>query len=311
MRTISIRLLIPLILTASLGLSACGTARVQSDNAVLSGIYTAVAITVQAQAAASTPTATLEPTSTVLPTSTAPVSTASSPTATVYSRSYTSGNICENSAYISDVTIEDGAELAPGESFTKTWEFENTGSCAWSKTFSVEFVSGDDMNGSSAEIDTVVDPGEEAELSVALTAPEDEGTYTGYWQLADTNGYTFGERVYVQIMVSDAVASSTSTSTPTAVVNTATPTTGVDTPTPTTIVETPTPTYDVDTETPTDIEDAATPTATALVGSPTPTPETATSTPTVDANHIDSGWPGTATVVLISEPASRSTPTPT
>jgi hypothetical protein len=311
MRTISIRLLISVLLTASLGLSACGTAKVQSDNAALSGIYTAVAITVQAQAAATRPTATLEPTSTLLPTSTAGASSTSSPTATVYLGSYTSGSICENSAYLSDVTIEDGTELAPGESFTKIWEFENTGSCAWSKTFSVEFVSGDDMDGSSTEIDTVVDPGEEAELSVPLTAPEDEGTYTGYWQLADTNGYPFGERVYVQIVVSDAAASSTPTSTPTTMVNTATPMTVVDTPTPTTVVETPTPTYDVDTETPTAIEDTATPTVTALVSSPTPMPNMATPTPTVDATHIDNGWAGTPTAVLISDPASRSMPKPT
>jgi hypothetical protein len=304
-------LLIPLMIAGALRLSACGAVAVQSNNAVLAGIYTSVAITVQAQAAAVMPTETLEPTSTMLPTSTTGVSSTSSPTATVYSSPYTYGSSCESSAYVSDVTIEDGTELAPGESFTKTWEFENTGSCAWRKTFSVEFVSGDDMDGSSTEIDTVVDPGEEAELSISLTAPEDEGAYTGYWQLADSNGHTFGERVYVQIVVSDAVASSTPTATPTTVVNTPTPTTIVDTPTATTVVETPTPTYDVDMETPTAIVDTATPTAAALVGSPTPMPDTATPTPTVDAKYIDNGWAGTPTAVLISDPASRSTPKPT
>lgn len=310
MKKVSTQLLISL-LTAATGLSACGAAPVQQDNAVLSGIYTSVAITLQAEAAAVTPTATLDPTSTLLPTSTGGASSTSSTSATLSSGSYAYASICENSAYLSDVTIDDGTELGPGETFTKTWEFENTGSCTWSKTFAVEFISGDDMDGSSTEINTVVDPGEEADLSVSLTAPADEGTYTGYWQLADTNGYPFGERVYVQIVVSDAAASSTPTSTSTAVVNTPTPMTVVATPTPATAVETPTPTDDVDTETPTAIVDRATPTATALVSSPTSAPDTATPTPTVDAKHIHSDWAGTVAAALVADPASTSTPEPT
>ncbi|MGE5375455.1 MAG: hypothetical protein ACM3XO_10390 [Bacteroidota bacterium] len=36
-------------------------------------------------------------------------------------------NGCNHAGYISDVTIPDETVLAPGESFNKTWEFQNTG----------------------------------------------------------------------------------------------------------------------------------------------------------------------------------------
>ncbi len=286
MKRLSTWLLVLLTMVATLGLSACGAAAVQSNSTVLSSIYTSVVITVEAQATAATPTASLLPTSTSLPTSTPVWSLSPSATATTYSSAYSYANGCEDAAYEGDVTIEDGTEIAPGESFSKIWSMKNTGSCTWSKNFYVTFVSGNDMDGSDTKIDTVVDPGEVASVAVDLTAPEDEGAYVGYWRMADSSGNTFGEKVYVQIVVSDSVATSTPTSTPsptatsTAAVNTSTPTAAVDTPTPTLVQDTPASTTvvdplaateDEDAPTPTSALDPATPTATACVSSPTPT----------------------------------------
>ena len=76
------------------------------------------------------------------------------------------------------------------------------------------------MQTSSADLDTTVAVGAYGDVSVELTAPEDEGTYTGYWRLADASGTLFGEQVYVQIVVSDDAA----TLTPTPTAETATPT---------------------------------------------------------------------------------------
>ena len=45
---------------------------------------------------------------------------------------YTYSSGCNNAAYVSDVTVADGDDMAPGETFTKTWELLNTGSCSWS-----------------------------------------------------------------------------------------------------------------------------------------------------------------------------------
>ena len=109
--------------------------------------------------------------------------------------------------------------MAPGEAFTKTWALLNTGSCSWSKSYSVVFVDGTDMSATSAALDTTVAAGASGDVSVELTAPEDEGTYTTYWRLADAGGTLFGEQFYVQIVVSGDAATITptpTTETPTA-----------------------------------------------------------------------------------------------
>jgi hypothetical protein len=45
------------------------------------------------------------------------------------------------------------------------------------------------------------DPGSTAEVTVSLTAPADEGEFTGVWQLALADGSPFGARPYVRIAV--------------------------------------------------------------------------------------------------------------
>jgi next-to-BRCA1 protein 1 len=105
---------------------------------------------------------------------------------------------------------------AAGESFTKTWEFQNSGTCEWNKDYQLTFVSGSEMHGETAEIDQDVSSGSVADLSVSMIAPASEGTYTGYWRLADEDGNVFGQSVYVLVVVSDEAATLTPTTTPTA-----------------------------------------------------------------------------------------------
>jgi hypothetical protein len=133
---------------------------------------------------------------------------------------YTYSSGCNDAAYLSDVTVADGDNVAPGEALTKTWKLLNTGSCSWSRSYSIVFVDGADMAATSATLDSAVGAGASADVSVELTAPEDDGTYTAYWRLADANGRPFGEQFYVQIVVGGDAA----TLTPTPITPTATPT---------------------------------------------------------------------------------------
>jgi hypothetical protein len=149
------------------------------------------------------------------------------------------------------MTIPDGTILSPGEAFVKTWKFKNVGKCAWEEDYLIVFVDGDGMDGETGYLDTTVAVGKRGDASVVLVAPDEEGTYYAYWQLADEDGYAFGELAYVEIVVSeDETSIPTATNTPTP---TSTPTASV-TPTPTasatstrieteTETETPTPTY--------------------------------------------------------------------
>jgi hypothetical protein len=241
-------LLITLI--AAVLLAGCGdaTPTASAEDAMV-GVYTAVALTFNAQAGSPTAQSTSTPAS--APTTTFPYSTPtlfSLATATLAS-SYSAAGTCYSAAYVSDVTYTDGTEIAPGESFVKTWELKNTGTCAWDEDFLLTFYSGDDMDGEDTEIGTYISSGDTVDVSVILISPDDDGTYTGYWMLADTSGNVFGERFYVQIAVSSDLSTSTPTATSTSeATSTSTPTsvpTDTITPFPT---ETPVPTETPTTE---------------------------------------------------------------
>jgi hypothetical protein len=198
-------------------LAACGTNAAQTEEVELSDVYTAVAETLAAQPTSVQPTATqtviASPTMFTFSTS-IPV-TFTPENQVVYSSSGSTANGCNNAAFISDVTIPDGTVLAPEEAFVKTWEFQNTGTCDWNEDYRIVFINGTDMDGETTEIDQDVSTGTTAEISASLIAPSDEGTYTGYWRLADDEGNEFGQSVYVMIVVSDDAATVTPTPTPT------------------------------------------------------------------------------------------------
>jgi Ig-like domain-containing protein len=206
-----------LILLAFL-LAACGANATPTSELALDNIYTAAAATLSAQEglATSTPPATSTRFATSTPfnflTPTLVKATSTNQSLASYSPAATA-NGCNDAIFISDVTIADGTVLAPGESFTKTWEFQNTGSCDWNENYLLTFVSGTDMDGATTEIDQEVEASTTVELSVSLIAPDSEGTYTGYWRLAAEDGNLFGQSVYVMIVVSDEAAILTPTST--------------------------------------------------------------------------------------------------
>lgn len=250
------------ILFLLLMLSACGGNATPSSEMTISDVYTAVALTLTAQAKLISATVTWLPTLSLTPTASP---TQITPTPTHQSVPTSSPvSVCDNSVYISDVTIPDGTILAPGQTFVKTWMVQNTGSCTWSADYSITYVSGNAMGGSTTAIKQSVAPGSQAKVSVSLKAPTTEGTFTGYWRLTNQQGVAFGVSVFVKIVVSNSAA--TLTTTPTA---TSTSTVGPSsTPTPT--VNSPTSTY---TPLPTN-----TPTPTATY-TPLPT-DTLTPTPT-------------------------------
>jgi hypothetical protein len=110
--------------------------------------------------------------------------------------------------YVADVTIPDNTVLAPGQEFVKTWRLRNDGDCAWTTGYALEFVEGDAMGFTGSQLlTTPVEPGQEAEITVTLTAPNTPGTYRSDWQLSNEQGSFFGlganadVSFYVQIIV--------------------------------------------------------------------------------------------------------------
>jgi hypothetical protein len=114
-------------------------------------------------------------------------------------------NTCHNSAYVADVTIPDGTVLKPGADFVKTWRVQNTGTCAWDEGYKLVFIAGDRaIDPASFEITSsadFVEAGATDDLSVDLTAPEAEGSYSATWKMQTDTGEFFGTPLTVVIEV--------------------------------------------------------------------------------------------------------------
>jgi hypothetical protein len=99
----------------------------------------------------------------------------------------------DDGKYIADITIPDGTTFATPAAFTKTWRVQNIGTCAWNTTYSLKFVGGAQLGGPAAiAMPSNVEPGNMVDLSVSLTSPATQGTYTGQWRLTNTSGGAFG-----------------------------------------------------------------------------------------------------------------------
>lgn len=198
-------LFVLLIIAATLLISACGPSDADIQSTVDAARTEAVS-TVHArftEFALLTPSATntLQPSDTPTATNTlAAASSTSAPTAGGAGTNPTA-NTCDVMDFVSDVTVPDGEEMSPGETFTKTWRLRNNGTCTWTVSYSVAFDSGDQMSGPATQALTAsVAPGATVDISVNMTAPASTGTHSSYWVLVNQAGLAFGS-FYVEIEV--------------------------------------------------------------------------------------------------------------
>lgn len=186
-------------------------------------------LTLEASEPTATPTFTFTPTITFTPfatTTLAALPGLASPT-TSFSSGGGGGAVgCDNSVFVTDVTIQDGTQMTPGQTFTKTWRLQNNGTCPWTNSYKLTFVSGNAMGGQAVAISGTVSPGASVDISVPMTAPTTAGEARGDWRLTNATGQQFGTFVYVIIRVG-AVTGTAVTPTATTSPATATPTTQV------------------------------------------------------------------------------------
>jgi hypothetical protein len=238
-------------LLPALLLSACSSGSAATPGGV-NAAYTAAAQTVfAAQTAAGGVTPTALPSLTPLPQGSPSRTPTGAPTLAATSYATPNGAVCDSATFVSDVTIPDGTVMSPGTSFVKTWSIRNTGTCDWTATYALAFLSGSALDGSRTKLSAAVKIGDAVNISVGMYAPLSAGTYVGIWRMQNAVGTFFGDTVFVKIVVSGGTvtttitatksgtaSSSTNTPTPTPV-NTSTPTPA---PTNTTIPPTETPT---------------------------------------------------------------------
>ena len=102
-------------------------------------------------------------------------------------------SVCDKAEFIADITIPNGTVLSPGATFTKTWRLKNLGPCTWTTSYRLVFFAGEPMGAvMSASFPTNVAPGQTADFSLNMTAPNAPGSYRGYWMFMNASGMNFG-----------------------------------------------------------------------------------------------------------------------
>ena len=183
-----------LLFLALASILACGplAAGTPQPAATLNALYTSAAQTLESMStqAAGTLIAQASATGTLsIPTSSVtPVSTFTNvpPISTVAAR-------CDSAAFEVDLTYPDGSMVGRSSSFTKVWRIRNNGTCTWSTSYSIVYISGEKFGAKTATpMPGTVRPGESVAISLDLVAPNTTGDYRGNWMLRNASGVLFG-----------------------------------------------------------------------------------------------------------------------
>jgi hypothetical protein len=207
--TFNRKLTIATILLLSLALAACGGGEQEASSAVLTQaaqIYsdsltqTAAVAPPTATATVALPTATntpMPPTFTPTVTGTPPTNTPLPPTQPATGGNTGGGSSSGAGCYRASLnfeTIPDGTQLDVGQNFKKVWMIKNIGTCTWDANTLVRFIEGDIMGAEASQTisEEPVLPGETVSVEVNMIAPDEQGTYKGYWMLVSGDGTIFG-----------------------------------------------------------------------------------------------------------------------
>jgi len=103
--------------------------------------------------------------------------------------------------FLADVSIPDGTQLRPGESFQKIWRVRNTGTTTWGSGYTMTFFRDEQMGGPDSVPLPTIKPGETAEIVVPLIAPGTAGTHKTTWKARDPQGRFFEFDLFALIQV--------------------------------------------------------------------------------------------------------------
>lgn len=109
--------------------------------------------------------------------------------------------------FVRDVTFPDGTSVFPGAVLRKTWRIRNDGNEAWPEGVTLVSAGGDDLlshvSESAIPVPSVVNAGDEFEISAQLTVPDAAGRYVAYFRLSTAEGSFFGQRMWADLRVTD------------------------------------------------------------------------------------------------------------
>ncbi len=108
----------------------------------------------------------------------------------------------DDAIWVEDVTVPDGEIFYEREYFKKVWKVKNTGTTTWDASYALVNIDDNTWGRETVEpLTETVLPGAEVNLSLTLRAPNGLGEHFSRWFLMNPNGQTFGQELYVYIIV--------------------------------------------------------------------------------------------------------------
>jgi hypothetical protein len=127
--------------------------------------------------------------------------TATSPAAAIEFQASPTPQCTNNLRFISDMTVPDGTQVAPGSPVDKQWQVENNGTCNWDSRYRLKFIAGADLGAPLVQALFPARSGTQPAIRLTFTAPEEPGTYRSAWQAYSPQDEPFGDPVFVEIVV--------------------------------------------------------------------------------------------------------------
>lgn len=139
---------------------------------------------------AATATQSLETVESPVPTEVTPAtpSTTGTPSTPEPPRPTNEPNCTNSAAFVTDVTIPDNSPITAGTPFTKTWRVRNTGTCIWASDYSLSHYSDERMAAPASAPLPLTYPGQDADISIDLVAPNSPGTHRGNFVIKNPAG---------------------------------------------------------------------------------------------------------------------------
>jgi len=109
---------------------------------------------------------------------------------------------CANGlTFLQDLTVPDDTVVSAGSNIDKQWLVQNSGSCNWDTHYRLKFSGGDPLGASEEQALYPARAGTQAVIRITFTAPVEPGTYKSSWQAIGSDGLSFGDPLYIEIVV--------------------------------------------------------------------------------------------------------------
>ncbi len=100
-----------------------------------------------------------------------------------------------DATFLHDI-VPDGTVMPAGAEFVQSWTLRNSGQSTWDEGYQLVLLSDEGLAAPSAVVVPPAPPGATVPISVTLRTPATAGRYRCFYQLRDSEGNYFGDRVW-------------------------------------------------------------------------------------------------------------------